>query len=89
MYLSLVVIESRVKVLYLNILREIYGMSEARLLWYRKFRGDLEGIGFKFNDYNACVTNRVIQKQQHTVHFHVDGVLSSHMDPKVNIDFGV
>ena len=57
-YASLVVIERGVKVLYLHILRAIYGMIEASLLWYRKFRTDLEKIGFEFNVYDPCVANR-------------------------------
>ena len=87
-YLSLVVIENGSKVIYLDILQEIYGMLEASLLWYKKFRRDLEGIRFEFNPYNPCVANRTIHKRQHTVRFHVDDVLSSHVDPKVNTKFG-
>ena len=45
-YREHVVIENRVKNLYLEILRAIYGMLEATLLWYRKFCTDIENIGF-------------------------------------------
>ena len=83
-YLSLVVMERGVKVIYLDILLEIYGILEDSLLWYKTFCGDLEEIGFKCNDYNPCVANRLVNKQQHTVRFHVNDVLSSHMDPDVN-----
>ena len=58
------------------------------VLWYKKFRGDLEGIGFEFNDYDPCVANRMVNKRQHTNWFHVDDVLSSHVDPEVNKKFG-
>ena len=88
-YKSLVVIEKGTEVLYLNILRAIYGMLEASLLWYRKLRSDLESIGFKFNTYDQCVTNRTISKKQHTLNFHVDDILSSHVNLKVNDEFGV
>ena len=47
-YSSHIVIEKRVRVLYVEILRVIYGMLEAALLWYRKFRRDLEGIVLEF-----------------------------------------
>ena len=87
-YQSLVVKENGSKVIYLNILRAIYGMLEASLLWYRKFRGDLVKIGFEFNPYDPCVANRIVNNKQHTVRFHVDDVLSSHMDPEVNTKFG-
>ena len=61
-YISLVVVKRGAKVIYLDILREIYGMLEASILWYKKFRGDLEGIGFEFNDYDPCVANRMVNK---------------------------
>ena len=48
-----VVIENGQKVFYLLILRAIYGMLEASLLWYRKFRKDLESVGFIFNPMMA------------------------------------
>ena len=62
-------------------------MLKASLLWYKTFRGDLEKIGFEFNAYDPCVVNRTINKQQHTMHFHVDDVLFSHKVPKVNTKF--
>ena len=86
-YLNMVVIKKGVKVIYLEILRAIYGMLEALLLWYRKFRSDLETIGFEFNVYDPCVAQRSKGKHQHTIRFHVDDVLSSHVDPKVNDGF--
>ena len=86
-YLNMVVIERGVKVLYLEILRAIYGMLEASLLWYRKFRSDLEEIGFEFNVYDPCVAQRLKDKHQHTIRFHVDDVLASHVDPRVNDGF--
>ena len=61
-YKNFVVIENGKKVLYLVILKAIYGMLEASLLWYRKLRKDLESVGFVFNVYDACVANRVIRK---------------------------
>ena len=45
-----VVYERERKVLYVQVLRAIYGMLTASLLWYLKFKKDLENIGFKFND---------------------------------------
>ena len=82
-----VVYEKERKVLYVQVLRAIYGMLTASLLWYLKFKKDLEGIGFKFNDYDPCIANRMVNGKQHTVRFHVDDLLSSHVDPKVNDRF--
>ena len=57
------------------------------MLFYQKFRGDLESIGFKFNTYDPCIANRTVVGRQHTVRFHVDDVMSSHLCPKVNDKF--
>ena len=87
-YALFVVIKKNHKVLYLNIIWAIYSMLEALLLWYRKFRSELEGVGFKFNGYDPCVANRTSNKSQLTIRFHVDDVLTSFLDPKVNENFG-
>jgi hypothetical protein len=59
-------------------------MLQSSLLWYNKFKRDLEGIGFKFNPYNPCVANRIVNNK---VLFHIDDLKSSHFDPSVNDDF--
>ena len=84
-----VVYEKERKVLYVQVLQAIYGMLTASLLWYLKFKTDLENIGFKFNDYDLCIANRMVNGSQHTVRFHVDDLSSSHIDPKVNDRFTV
>ena len=84
LYGPYVVYENKRRVLYVRVLRAIYGMLEAALLWYKKFRLELEQEGFKFNPYDPCVTNREKKGTQHTVLFHVDDLKSSHKDPKIN-----
>ena len=71
------------KVLYVRVLRAIYGMIISGLLWYNKFRSNLEEKGF--ND--PCVANKMINRKQQTIRFHVDDLMSSHIDPKVNDEF--
>ena len=44
-----VVYEKGQKVIYIVCLRAIYGMLIAALEWYKKFRNNLEEIGFIFN----------------------------------------
>ena len=68
-------------------MQALYGMLTVSLLWYKKFRGDLEGIGFEFNPYDPCVCNRTVSKKQHTVRFHVDDLMSSHIHAIVNDEF--
>jgi hypothetical protein len=74
-------------VLYVRVLRAIYGMLEAALLWYKKFRHELEEIGFLFNPYDPCVANRERKGSQHTVLFHVDDLKSTHKSATVNDQF--
>ena len=52
-----VVMENGKRVLYLQVLKALYGMLIAALLWYKMFKKDLEGIGFEFNPYDPCVCN--------------------------------
>eukprot|EP00980_Cylindrotheca_fusiformis_P015540 scaffold4421_cov71-Cylindrotheca_fusiformis.AAC.1 len=77
-YESFVVRENGREVIYVKVLKAIYGMLEAALLWYKRFRKDLESIGFRFNNYDSCVANRMVNGKQQTIHVHVDDVMSSH-----------
>jgi hypothetical protein len=72
LYGPAVVLENQKKVLYVEVLKAIYGMLKAALLWYKTFRKDLEDIGFNFNPYDPCVANRKVQGSQQTILFHVD-----------------
>jgi hypothetical protein len=58
----------RNKVLYVQVMRAIHGILEAAILWYKKFRGELEQKGFKFNPYDPCVANR-IQRKDRSIRF--------------------
>ena len=57
------------------------------ILLYKKFCVDLEKIVFEFNPYGPCVTNRIQVGTKHTVRFHVDNVISSHVNPNVFNNF--
>jgi hypothetical protein len=78
LYGPAVMLENRKKVLYVKVLKAIYGMLEAALFWYKTFRKDLEDIWFIFNPYNPCVANKKVQGSQQTILFHVDDLKSSH-----------
>ena len=67
--------------------KALYGALISSLLWYKAFRKDLEGIGFEFNPYDPCVANRIVREKQHTIRFHVDDLMSSHVDDLVNTEF--
>jgi hypothetical protein len=83
-YKDFVVFEKGKRVLYVQVMRAIYGMLQASLLWYKKFRKDLEEIGFVFNPYDPCVANKMVNGKQHTIRFHVDDLMASHIEPGVN-----
>jgi hypothetical protein len=87
LYESYVVQENNDKVLYVELLKALYGTLQAALLFYKKLKNDLESIGFKLNPYDPCVANRVINGKQHTITWHVDDLKSSHVDPRVNDEF--
>ena len=81
------VFEKQRKVIYVQVLKAIYGMLQAALLWYNKFRQELEKECFEFNPYDPCAGNRMKNGSQHMIRFHVDDVVLSHINPKVNDDF--
>ena len=86
-YEPFIVYEGNKRVLYVRMLRALYGMLVSSILYYKKFRKDIEGIGFTVNPYDPCVANRMVGTKQHTVTWHVDDLKSSHVDPKVNDEF--
>jgi hypothetical protein len=82
-----IVLENRKKVLYVEVLKAIYGMLAAALLWYKTFRKDLEDNRFVFNPYNPFVANKKVQGLQQTIVFHVDDLKSSRKSKSVNNKF--
>ena len=82
-----VVTENGKNVLCVEALKALYGMLQAALQWYIEFRAELEKKDFEFNPHDPCVANRMIDGKQQTIRFHVDDVMSSHMDPTVNDHF--
>ena len=73
--------------LYVQVLKALCGMLIAALLWCNQFKGDLEKIGFEFNPHDPCVANRIVEGKHHTIRFHVDDLMSSHADKKINDNF--
>ena len=63
-------------------MKAIYGTLKAALLFYKKWRKDLESIGFEVNPYDPCVANKIIDGKQFTVVWHVDDLKISHEDHK-------
>ena len=52
----------KVKVLYMRVIRAIYGCIEAALQWYILFTQTLKDMGFKLNPYDKCIlANRITE----------------------------
>jgi hypothetical protein len=41
--------------------------SRVELLYHKKFKNDMEQIGFKISPYNPCVANRMVNGSQNTI----------------------
>ena len=78
-----IVYEKGRKVLYLRVLRAVYGAIESALLWYNLYKETLEKLGFKLNPYDKCVANKEIDGSQCTIVWYVDDNKVSHKNPKV------
>jgi hypothetical protein len=76
-----VTIEKGKRVLYMHILKAIYGMLVSAMLFYQKLSADLVDFGFEINPYDPCVANKVVEGKQLTVCWHIDDLKASHMDP--------
>ena len=76
----------KIKCLYVKVLRALYGCLESALLWYELYSTTLTKLGFKINDYDRCVANKIINGKQCTIVFYVDDNKISHQDPQVVTD---
>ncbi|KAI2490730.1 Reverse transcriptase (RNA-dependent DNA polymerase) [Fragilaria crotonensis] len=82
-YTAFVTVENGAKVIYVRLIKALYGCVQSALLWYEMFHSYLEEIGFVLNPYDPCVANKVINGKQCTVAWYVDDMKISHVDPNV------
>jgi len=54
-------------ILYVHVLKALYGMLVSAMLFYKKLKNDLIGCGFKVNPYDPCVANKMVRGRQMTV----------------------
>ena len=54
-------------VLYMLVLRAIYGCIELALQWYTLYSEKLTEKDFKLNPYDRCVANKVVNGKQFTL----------------------
>ena len=58
--------------LYVKLLKALYGMLRSALLFYKKLASELVEMGFEINPYDPCVANKTINGCQMTICWHVD-----------------
>ena len=72
------------KVLYVQLRKAMYGCLKAARLWWEELSEYLvEVMGFKLNQYNCCVANKMIKNDQCTIIWHVDDLKITHKDCSV------
>ena len=63
-YKKYVSYENGKKVLYMKLLKALYGCMQSALLWYKTFKLCLKKDSFKLNKYAPCVVNKDIDGKQ-------------------------
>lgn len=82
-YKAYVTIEKGKKVLYMQLMKALYGCVKSALLWYETFCECLEQLGFQLNRFDPCVANKIVNGEQCTICWYVDDCKISHKDPDV------
>jgi Reverse transcriptase (RNA-dependent DNA polymerase)/Zinc knuckle len=82
-YNEFVTLEKGKRVLYVRLVKALYGTLKAAMLFWKKLTGVLESWGFVVNPYDRCVANKMVNGKQCTVIWHVDDLKISHEDPAV------
>ena len=57
-------------------------MMKSALLFYCKLVADLHSIGFELNPYDPCAANKMIDRHQLTMCWHVDDLFIRHKNPR-------
>ena len=73
-------VDNGVKVLYLRILKDLYGCMESAQLWYYLYSKTLKSQVLLINTYDSCIENSTIQDKQCTIAWYVDNNKVSHLD---------
>lgn len=82
-YEQFVTIEKGKRVIYVQLIKALYGTLKAAMLFWKKLTGVLESWGFTVNEYDRCVANKMINGKQCTIAWHVDDLKISHVESEV------
>ena len=83
MYHPHMVMEKGKPVIYVELLKALYGTLRAARLFWETLSGKLQEWGFTLNAYDSCVANKYVDGQQCTITWHVDDLKISHVDEQV------
>ena len=82
-YQPYLVTENGKTVLYVELVKALYGTIRAALIFWRKFTKQITKWGFTVNPYDSCVANKMVQGSQLTITWHVDDLKISHVNKEV------
>ena len=71
------------QVIYVRLLKALYGTLKAALLFWENLSDTLQEWGFKINPYDWCVANKMINGNQCTIGWHVDNLKIPHVSSEV------
>jgi Reverse transcriptase (RNA-dependent DNA polymerase) len=86
LYAPFVCKEKGKDVIYVQLVKALYGTLKAAMLFWKKLTKTLVGWGFEVNPYDWCVANKMINGNQCTIAWHVDDLKISHKEEKVVSD---
>ena len=88
LYSGYVTIERGEKVMYVELLKALYGtLRAARLFWEKLHAKLVDDWGFVPNRYDSCVVNKMVGGKQLTVAWHVDDLKVSHVNESALDEF--
>jgi len=79
MYEPCVVEEPGEKVMYVELLKALYGTLRAARLFWEKLSKKLREWGLTMNPYDLCVANKMVDGKQLMVAWHMDDLKASHV----------
>jgi hypothetical protein len=83
LYMKFLCKEGEKDVMYVHLMKALYGTLQAALLFWKDLSGYLVEQGFVLNPYDNCVANKVIDGEQCTILWHVDDLKLSHIKQAV------
>ena len=73
--------------LYVKLRKALYGTLQVALLFWRLLSDTLVDWGFKLNEYDKCIANKMINGKQCMIIWHVDDLKILHVDRTMVEDF--